>query len=122
MRLRINSIALVGTSRQVAFAPGLNVVEGPISTGKTSLMRLLAVLLGAGYDGLTPEVDESVTALGGELRIGDHVFSVVRRLVRTDTASVEIAGNGTLERLPAMRADSPDGLTYGNWLLRTLGL
>jgi hypothetical protein len=50
VKLQFNSVALVGTSRTVEFTPGLNVLEGPISTGKTSLMRLLAIVLGAPYD------------------------------------------------------------------------
>lgn len=89
MRLRINSVALVGTSREVAFEPGLNVIEGPISTGKTALMRLLTVLLGGPYDGINPEVDESVSELAGEFLIEERTYSIVRRLVQTDTAPVQ---------------------------------
>lgn len=122
MRLRINSVALIGTSRELAFEPGLNVIEGPISTGKTALMRLLAVLLGGPYDGINPEVDESVSELAGEMLLGERAYSVVRRLVQTDTAPVQIAGDGVAERLPAMRADPPSTRTYGMWLLDALGL
>lgn len=122
MRLRLNSVALVGTSRAVEFTPGLNVVEGSISTGKTSLMRLLAVVLGAAYDGITPEVDQAVTDLAADMLIGDRNFSLVRRLVTTDSAPVQIAGDGLALRLPAMRPSPTTRQSYGLWLLETLGL
>lgn len=122
MRLRINSIALVGTSREVGFEPGLNVIEGSISTGKTALMRLLAILLGGSYDGINPEVDESVSELAGEILIGERTYSIIRRLVQTDTAPVQIAGDGVAERLPAMKIVSGSTRTYGTWLLEALGL
>lgn len=123
MRLRINSVALIGTSREpIAFEPGLNVIEGSISTGKTSLMRLLAILLGGSYAGITPEVDRTVTELAGDMTIGEQTYSIIRRLVQTDTARVQIAGDGVAERLPAMRPDAASALTYGTWLLEALGL
>src|SRR5205823_1569199 len=122
VRLRINSLALVGTSRRVTFQSGLNVIEGPISTGKTSLMNLLAIVLGGAYNGLTPEVDRSVSDLAADIRIGDRNFAVVRRLVTTDTAPVQIAGDGVAERLPAMRPDPTSTKSYGLWLLDALGL
>lgn len=122
MRLRLNSVALVGTSRTVTFTPGLNVIEGPISTGKTSFMRLLGVVLGAAYDGITPEVDQAVTDLAAEMLIGDRNFAVVRRLVTTDSAPVQIAGDGLAIRLPAMRPDPATQRSYGLWLLEALGL
>jgi hypothetical protein len=122
VRLRINSISLVGTSRSIQFTKGLNVIEGPISTGKTSMMRLLAVVLGAPHDGITPEVDRAVSELAADLRIGERDFAVVRRLVKTDTAPVQIAGEGIAMRLPAMRPDATSALSYGMWLLDSLGL
>jgi hypothetical protein len=121
VKLQFNSVALVGTSRTVEFTPGLNVLEGPISTGKTSLMRLLAIVLGGGYDSINPEVDQSVSELAAQLVIGERNFAVVRRLVTTDTAPVQIAGDGAALRLPAMRADSTRP-SYGHWLLDALGL
>ena len=104
------------------FEPGLNVIEGPISTGKSSLMQLLEIVLGADYDGVTPEVDEAVSDLAADLDIGDRTFAVLRRLVRTPTAPVQVAGDGVAARLPAMRPDATSPQTYGTWLLETLGL
>lgn len=122
MILRINSIALVGTSREARFEPGLNVILGPISTGKTSLMRLVEVLLGGDYRGINSEVDRSVSELAGDLTIGEGTYSVIRRLVQSDTARVQVAGDGVAERLPAMRPDAGAPLTYGVWLLERLAL
>lgn len=104
------------------FEPGLNIIEGPISTGKTSLMRLLAIALGAGYNGVTPEIDQAVSDLACELEIGDRTFAVVRRLLKSATAPVQVAGDGIAERLPAMRPDATSPRTYGMWLLDALGL
>jgi hypothetical protein len=115
-------VALVGTSRTVNFTSGLNIVEGPISTGKTSLMRLLAIVLGGDYDGVSPEVDAAVSQLAADVTIGDGNFAIVRRLMKTPTAWVQIAGDGVAERLPAMRLDPTSVRTYGTWLLDVLGL
>jgi hypothetical protein len=122
VRLRVDSLALVGTSRDVRFAPGLNVILGPISTGKTSLMKLLEVFLGGGYTGVSNEVSQAVTGLAGHLTIGEGSYSVIRPLVQTDTARVQVAGEEVAERLPAMRSQPGAPLTYGVWLLERLGL
>ncbi|MDQ6878388.1 MAG: hypothetical protein M3082_12010 [Candidatus Dormibacteraeota bacterium] len=122
MRLRVDSLALVGTSREVRFKPGLNVVLGPISTGKTSLMKLLEVFLGGGYSRISNEVNQAVTSLAGQITVGEGSYSIVRPLVQTDTARVQIAGDGVAERLPAMRAQPGAPVTYGVWLLDRLGL
>ena len=122
MKLRINSLLLAGTSRQIRLRPGLNVILGPISTGKTALTKLFEVLLGGSYTGINPEVDASVSELAGELTIGDANYSVIRPLVQNDTARVQIAANGTALSLPAMRSDVGAPSTYGVWLLERLGL
>ena len=71
LRLRIEKVGLVGTSRSIAFEPGLNVVLGDTTTGKTSLMRLLRVLLGSDFDGIIPEL-RRVSDLSGRFLIGDE--------------------------------------------------
>jgi len=76
MRLRVERLALVGTSREPRFQEGLNVVLGPITTGKSTLMKLLRVLLGSGLPALPPEVRDNVTALAGEVLVGDWRVSV----------------------------------------------
>jgi hypothetical protein len=121
MRLRIENVALGGTSRSVDFRPGLNVVLSSTTTGKTSLMRLLRVLLGSNFDGIIPEL-KRVPNLLGTLRIDDDQFSIVRRLSQTSNAPVDIAGEGLAVRLPAMTSDKAEKGTYGDWVIDRLGL
>lgn len=115
-------LALAGTARAVEFGPGLNVIVGPIATGKSSLMRLLRVALGGEYSGISPEVDENVVELAAQLVIGDADYSVRRRLVTTPTAPVEVAGADEAAVLPALRPAPGDQLSYGDWLLGKLDL
>jgi hypothetical protein len=123
MRLRVEHLSLVGTAREVDFQPGLNVILGPITTGKSSLIKLLRVLLGSGIPSLPPEVREHVSALAGQLVIGDERASVVRPLTTTPTAPVDVATeSGVALRLPALQARSGAPTTYGRWLLEGLGL
>lgn len=120
MRLRVGRVALVGTSREVTLEPGLNVVLGDVTTGKTSFMRLLRVLLGSDYDGIIPEL-KRVSHLSGELQIGNGQISIVRRLTQTNTARVDIAADGFAGYLPAMTAEGGRE-SYGSWLIEQLGL
>lgn len=122
MRLRLDRLQLIGTSREVSFEPGLNLIVGTISTGKTSLMKLISVLFGGKYSGITPEVDGAVTRLAADVAIGDTMFSIHRPLVQTATAKVDIAGKGEALRLPARKLDEGYPITYGTWLLEQLGL
>jgi hypothetical protein len=123
MKLQVDRIALVGTSREASFERGLNVVEGPISTGKSALMRLLRVLLGNDYERDWPEVNDAVTDIAGQITIGDLEYSIRRRLVTTQTAGVEIAGgNSQALSLPAMRPTPTQAISYGDWMLDKLQL
>jgi len=123
LRLRIEQLALVGTSREVKLEPGLNVILGPISTGKTSLMGLMRVFLGGSYTPKKmPEVKATVSDLAGRLILGDQEFSIRRPLVTTPTASVEIAGgDDEVLSLPAMAGGS-EQMSYGDWLINKLTL
>lgn len=123
MRLRIDKLALVGTSREVELEPGLNVVLGPISTGKSSLIQLMRVFLGGSYTpSKMPEVKATVSDLAGRLTLGDQEFSIRRPLVTTPTASVEIAGgDDEVLSLPAMAGGSAQ-ISYGDWLIGKLEL
>lgn len=122
MRVRINSLSLVGTERVIALRPGLNVITGPITTGKTTLLRLCRFLLGSRSASFPPEVRAAVNAVGGELVIGDDEFSVVRTLASSPSAMVEIAGEHEALRLPSYRTASADVESYGDWLLSKLQL
>ena len=120
MRVQVNEIALVGADRTVHFEPGLNIVTGPIASGKTTLMRYLRFLLGGSLSQLPVEARANVTAVSGSVELGDQSFSIVRPAVTTANARVEVAGRKQAWRLPATKA--PDGETYVNWLLKQLDL
>ena len=122
MRVRIESLSLNGTTRQVEFRPGLNVITGSITTGKTTLMRLARGLLGADWAGLAPEVGARSPAVTGTVLIGDDRFLVIRPVNSSQTAVVEIAGDGIALRLPLARPTVAQELTYGQWLLDKLDL
>lgn len=122
MRLRINTLTLVGADRRFTPAPGLNVITGSVATGKTTLLRCMRGLLGQGLDQFPREAKETITSLAGQLVIGESLYDVVRPFVTTDTAKVDIAGVDEVRRLPAFRATPEEPLTYGNWLLEKLNL
>lgn len=124
MRARIDSITLVGGGRRVDFAPGLNIVTGPITTGKTTLLRLCRLLLSSGLDiGSFPrEARDHIQSVAGQVTVGDSQYSIMRPFVGTTTAKVDIATIDASWRLPAVQLDSTASMTYGQWLLRTLGL
>jgi hypothetical protein len=119
VRLRIERVELAGADRAVEFSEGLNIITGPIATGKTTLVRLLRFLIGASLGNLPPEAKQTVSTVSGRIVLGDQSYSVVRPAVSTNTARVEIAGDTDSLRLPAASAD---GLTYTEWLLEKLDL
>lgn len=122
MKLRIDSITLVGANRRFTFQPGLNVIAGPIATGKTTLVRCMRGLLASGLDRFSPEARLTIQSLAGQLAIGDSQYDIVRPFVTTPGARVEIAGDGVAERLPFSRATNAGEITYRDWLLDKLGL
>lgn len=122
MSLQIRDLTLVGADREVSFRPGLNIVVGPISTGKSSLMQLLATMLGVPVRSINPEVDSTVSSLAGTIVVQGAQYAIVRPLVQTDTAPVQIAGDTTSLTLPANRPNSQGDTTFGRWMLAQLGL
>ena len=120
MKTQVQAIGLDGGGRVVDFAAGLNIVTGPIASGKTTLVKYIRFLLGGSLGQLPKEARASVTAVSGSVDLDGTSFSVVRPAVTTATARVEIAGHERTWRLPA--SSSPDGDTYVNWLLQQLRL
>lgn len=121
--LRVELVELVGGGRDVAFTAGLNLVRGDITTGKTTLIRLIRALLGSIPRHLPPET-ESVRALRGRVALGTRTWNVYRPMVSTADTPVEVAVVGTEDdedslamRLPAA---GPGG--YGEFLLGQLAL
>ncbi len=122
MRIRINNISLQGTSRRVEFEPGLNIITGPIASGKTTLLRLVRSLLGGSLAHLPPEVRESVISVLGEVILQNESYSIIRPAITTRTTRVEIAGEEVALRLPFAQIEQESPTTYLRWILEQLDL
>lgn len=122
MRLRINRISLIGGEREYDFGPGLNLIEGPVATGKTTLLRFIRGLIGGSFSDFPREARQSISSVGGELTIEDDKFAIVRPFKTTVDAKVDIAGDKAALRLPFRKSSTVSELTYSRWLLRLLGL
>jgi hypothetical protein len=117
----VNSIELVGGDRSLDLEPGVNVVVGPIATGKSTLVKLLRALFG-NVPSMPPEVEQNVSAVRASVTIGVESFNIMRRLVTTDTALVEIVSDDEALMLPASRPTATRDLTYSTWMLHRLDL
>src|SRR5687767_3273170 len=105
MRLRVQNVELAGTTRQIELHPGLNAIAGPITTGKTTALRLVRVLLGTSASGLPTEVRTHVPGIRGSLVVGEEAFNVYRPLSPATGGHVEIAGSTEVARLPLSAPD-----------------
>jgi energy-coupling factor transporter ATP-binding protein EcfA2 len=121
MKLRIERLILDGGNREVNLKSGLNVITGPIASGKTTMVKLLRGLLGASLNNLPPEA-KLVTTLVGQLVLNDKVYSVARPNVTTTTARVDVAGETEAVRLPVLQPEKEAPTTYVRWLLDRLDL
>lgn len=114
---------LVGGSRAVDFKSGLSIVRGDITTGKTTLVRLIRALLGSVPRDLPPETDV-IRALRGQVILGDRHWNIYRPMVSTSEAPVEIAATNAQdddrEDAIALRLPARDG--YSGFVLNQLGL
>jgi hypothetical protein len=122
MRLRIEELTLVGTSRTVRFEPGMNAIVGSMSGGKTATVSCLRALLGAEVS-VVPELRGR--SISGTVLIGERRFRIVRQLVSTPTAKVDIAeigGEHEVWRLPASQLQAGYDQTFRDWWLSMLGL
>jgi hypothetical protein len=89
-RLELGEVELVGGGRVVDFHPGLNIIQGEISSGKTTFVRLLRALLGTQPDNLAPEVGY-LRAIRGQVLTGDRAWQIYRPRTTTANAPVDIA-------------------------------
>jgi hypothetical protein len=121
--LRVELIDLVGGGRNVTFQAGLNLVRGDITTGKTTLIRLIRALLGSIPRHLPPET-ENVRALRGRVALGARTWNIYRPMVSTAETPVEVAvvGAENDEDTLAMRLPAAGAGGYGEFLLGQLGL
>ncbi|MDF6045909.1 hypothetical protein LRD69_28005 [Streptomyces sp. JH14] len=122
MRLRIEELQLLGTTRAVRFEPGMNAIVGAMSGGKTATVNCLRALLGADVK-VIPELRGRTIA--GLIVVGDRRFRIVRQLVTTSTAKVDIAevgGQQEVWRLPASELQEGYDQTFRDWWLDMLHL
>lgn len=89
-RLELIQVELVGSGRIVDFRPGLNLILGDITTGKTTFVRLIRAMLGTMPTGLPPEVDY-VRTIRGHVLLGDRGWRISRPRTTTSGALVEVA-------------------------------
>jgi hypothetical protein len=128
--LRVDTVDFVGAFRRVDLHPGMNIVRGDITTGKTTFVRLIRALLGAIPKYLPPET-ASIRSIAADLVLGDRVWQVLRPMVTTKDVPVEVAedgdprrentpqgiGDGIALRLPAAGTGG-----FGEFLLQQLGV
>ncbi|MEV6923998.1 hypothetical protein AB0M46_05720 [Dactylosporangium sp. NPDC051485] len=88
--LEIARVDLVGGGRSVNFRPGLNIILGDITTGKTTLVRLIRAMLGTMPSGLPPEVDY-IQAIRGHVTLGGSAWQIYRPRTTTSDALVEVS-------------------------------
>lgn len=130
--VRIHRIDLVGGSRTIDFAGDFSVIRGSITTGKTTVVRLIRALLGRVPGHLPPETG-SVRSVRGRVSFGESLWEIDRPLVTTKTAMVSLSRREPGEddepervvdtlRLPAERPTATDPETYTEWLLDRLGI
>lgn len=125
-RLLIAQVSLLGGDRSVSFSGGLNLITGPISTGKTTLIRLLEVALSVTPSDLPPET-ASVNALQASLELGEKRWGIYRPLVSTSDSIVSVAemdnftSDDPLEFAVSMPARGYEG-SYSRFMLDRLKL
>lgn len=126
--LRIHRIDLVGGNRTIEFAGDFAVISGSITTGKTTVVRLIRSLLGRVPGHLPPETG-SVRSVRGRVSFGAHMWEIDRPLVTTKTATVSLSRREPADdddeaerivdalRLPAEQPTAAEAETYLEWLL-----
>lgn len=119
-KVLIRRLELVGGDRIVDMHPGLNIVIGDITTGKTTFVRLLRSLMATVPNGL-PEETERIDALRAVVEIGNREWVINRPLTTTRSAPVDLSElsdepgyDPLFFRLPASGTQA----SYGNFLLR----
>ncbi len=63
MGLSVNSFELIGAERRFEFQSGLNIIAGPIATGKTTLLHCIRALLAGGIANFPREARQTVQRL-----------------------------------------------------------
>lgn len=117
--LQFIDVELVGGGRAVSFDPSLNFITGDITTGKTTLVRLMKAMVGSVPKQLPPEC-ETVSGLRGGVMLGAGEWQVYRPLTLDRKAPVEVSAEkpDTL----ALRFPAAGEGGYGEFLLEQLSI
>lgn len=89
-RLELLDVDLIGGGRRINFLTGLNIITGDITTGKTTLVRLIRAMLGTMPKNLAPEVGY-IQAIRGRVLLGEQAWQVYRPRTTTADALVEVS-------------------------------
>jgi len=89
-RLELIRVDLIGGGREIAFHRGLNIVQGDITTGKTTLVRLIRALFGTVPQDMAPETDY-IQAVRGHVLLGEGNWKIYRPRTTTRGAPVEVS-------------------------------
>ena len=138
--LQITSLQLVGGGREIQFNPDFSVVKGTITSGKTTLVKLLRATLGRVPEHL-PQETGAIRYVRGRVRLASETWVVDRPLVTTQSAIVSLSRRGDIGspsargaddlastsiedtlRLPAVSSTATQRQTYQSWILDKLGL
>lgn len=133
--LRVHRLDLVGGRRTIDFTEDFSIIRGSITTGKTTVVRLLRALLGRVPSHLPPETGV-IRSARGRVTFGVELWQIDRPLVTTKSAVVSLSRREPADeddqdspeliadtlRLPAERPTSTAPLTYQDWLLGRLGI
>lgn len=81
-RLRLESLSLIGSRKNytVSFKDGFNLISGPTSTGKTSILEMIDYALGAQSHKSYIEIGNSCTHVELVICIGNERFLIRRQL------------------------------------------
>lgn len=120
-QLQVDTIELVGGDRRVDLQQGLNVVLGPISSGKSTFVKLMRALFTSMPADLAPEAQQ-LPSLRVTCHIGGDSWNILRRLTTTDTSLVEIVGASETILAPARKPTVAHPQTFSDWLLSALDL
>jgi len=123
VRMRIDEITLVTNAEDYhfSFAGPCTVLQGPVGTGKSSLLELIKFVMG-GTAVLTPVVRSEVRAVQARVSLAGTSLTLRRRLGR-DATTVQVIDprdEGEARRLSVR--PRPDQQSISDALLETLGI
>jgi hypothetical protein len=86
-RLELKKLILKGIKKDysVNFGPGLNIIEGKISTGKTAIFGFIDYCLGAGSHPIHPEIQKNVRSVQLEIKIKETSYVIERPVFSSDS-------------------------------------